>query len=59
MEKNIINKIKEKSDINEIVSQIIKNPEQIEKVINALENEKGSIKFGCEKILRLISEQKP
>ena len=59
MEKNIINQIKKKSDINKIVSQIIKNPEQIENVINVVENEKGSIKFGCEKILRLVSEQKP
>ncbi|MDD3740148.1 MAG: hypothetical protein PHH30_02810 [Bacteroidales bacterium] len=59
MEKNIIIQIKEKSDINKIVSQIIKNPEQIENLINVVENEKGSIKFGCEKILRLVSEQKP
>lgn len=28
-------------------------------LITAIDNEKGSIKFGCEKIVRLVSEKKP
>ncbi len=57
--KNIINQLKGKEDIDKIVKQIIDNPEQIDILVNTIKNEKGSIKFGCEKILRLISEQQP
>ena len=41
------------------MSQVIKNPKLIEVLIYAIDSEKGSIKFGCEKIVRLVSEKKP
>ena len=41
------------------MSQVIKNPKLIEVLISAIDSEKGSIKFGCEKIVRLVSEKKP
>jgi len=41
------------------VRQVIKNPKLIEVLISIIDSEKGSIKFGCEKIIRLVSEKKP
>lgn len=58
-EQKIIEQIKSKKDIDEIVNQVIKNPKLIEVLISAIDSEKGSIKFGCEKIVRLVSEKKP
>lgn len=58
-EQKIIEQIKSKKDIDEIVSQVIKNPKLIKVLISAIDSEKGSIKFGCEKIVRLVSEKKP
>jgi len=57
--RNIVEQLKQKEDTSKLVNQVIKNPEQIEILVNTIQNEKGSIKFGCEKILRLISEKSP
>ena len=58
-EQKIIEQIKSKKDIDEIVNQVIKNPKLIEALVSTINSEKGSIKFGCEKIVRLVSEKKP
>ena len=58
-EQKIIEQIKSKKDIDELVNQVIKNPKLIEVLISIIDSEKGSIKFGCEKIVRLVSERKP
>jgi len=58
-EQKIIEQIKSKKDIDEIVNQVIKNPKLIEVLTSTIDSEKGSIKFGCEKIVRLVSEKKP
>ena len=58
-EQKIIEQIKSKKDIDELVYQVIKNPKLIEVLISTIDSEKGSIKFGCEKIVRLVSEKKP
>ena len=56
----IIDKIAEKGSDKELLAQeVIDSPEIIPQLIDRLSDEKGSLKFGCEKILRLISEQKP
>jgi hypothetical protein len=47
------------SDKEQIVKEAIKSPECIPKLLEGLHHEKGSVKLGCEKILRLISEKQP
>ena len=56
-EQKIIEQIKSKKNIDELVRQVIKNPKLIEVLISIIDSEKGSIKFGCEKIIRLVSEK--
>jgi hypothetical protein len=56
-EQKIIEQIKSKKDIYDLVNQVIKNPKLIEVLISTINSEKGSIKFGCEKIVRLVSEK--
>ena len=41
-EQKIIEQIKSKKDIDEIVNQVIKNPKLIEMLISAIDSEKGS-----------------
>jgi len=57
---NIIEKISKKgSDKEQIAKEAIRSPEYIPLLLEGLNHDKGSIKLGCEKILRLISEQQP
>jgi len=46
-------------DIRKVVSYAIKNPESIEQLIEGVTAPKGSIRFAYEKVLRLISEERP
>jgi hypothetical protein len=57
---NIIEKIKQKGSNKEKISiGALKNPGCIPDLLEGLDNDKGTIRLGCEKVLRLISEQKP
>ena len=57
---NIIDKISKKgSNKEKLAKEVIKSPELIPQLLEGLNNRKGSIRLGCEKILRLISEQQP
>jgi hypothetical protein len=57
---NLILEISQKeTDKGEIVNRVIRNPELIPEIIEGLGNKKGRIKYGCAKILRLLSEKKP
>ena len=57
---NIIEKIKQKGVSKEkIARDVLKNPGCITDILEGLDNDKGTIRLGCEKVLRLISEQKP
>jgi len=47
------------SDKAKIAGQIIKTPGLLVEIVNGLSSEKASIKFGCAKVLLLISETKP
>jgi hypothetical protein len=47
------------TDKNEIVDRVIENPELITGVIEGLSADKARIKYGCARILRLLSEKKP
>jgi hypothetical protein len=56
----MIERISEKgSNKEQIAEEVIRSPEFIPHLFEGLGYEKGSIKFGCEKILRLISELNP
>ena len=57
---NIIERIAEKgSDKERIAEEAIKEPENIPLLIEGLISSKGSVRLGCEKAVRLISEKKP
>ena len=50
---------KKGADAAKIARFAIENPDSIEKLIEGITADKGSIRFGYEKVLRLISEQRP
>ena len=50
---------KKGADAAKIARYAIKNPECIEQLIEGVTLPKGSIRFGYEKVLRLISEERP
>lgn len=59
-ESTIVQQIRQKGvDINVIVRQVINNPEYIPELINVIDTDTSSVKFGCEKALRLVSERQP
>ena len=43
----------------ETAENIIKNPERLSEIFEGLKAEKANIKYGCLKVLRLISEKEP
>lgn len=45
--------------IESIAEEVINSPENVPQLFEGLDNNKGAIRFGCEKIIRLISEEKP
>lgn len=47
------------SDKEEIAREVIGAPEYIPHLVEGLHHKQGRIKFGCEKVLQLISEQQP
>ena len=47
------------ADAAKIARHVLKKPEYIENLIEGLKAPKGSLRFGYEKVLRLISEQCP
>ena len=50
---------KKGADAAKIAKYVTKKPEYIEQLIEGITKDKGSIKFGYEKVLRLVSEQNP
>ena len=58
--KSILEQLGQKEiDITQIAERMIKNPDKIDEVIEALKVEKRAIKFSYEKVLRLVSERRP
>ncbi|MBP1743742.1 MAG: hypothetical protein H6Q58_720 [Firmicutes bacterium] len=51
--------LKGKPDIESFVEEIIGNPELIPRLISIIKTEKSSVKFYCEKTVRLVSEKRP
>jgi hypothetical protein len=57
---DIIERLAKKgSDKEKLSGDVIRHPEWIPRLLEGLTHEKGSVKFGCEKILRMVSERKP
>lgn len=50
---------KKETDIDEIADRVINNPELLSEVFQGLESDTARIKYGSEKVLRLISEKEP
>ncbi len=46
-------------EIELVAEEVIDSPESIPQLFNGLNNKKGTVRFGCEKIIRLISEKQP
>ena len=60
MDKEIlIRQLKNKPDIDVYAARAIAKHEMIPILFEIIENDTGSVKFTCEKIIRRISEQKP
>ncbi len=50
---------KKETDIGKIADRVINNPELLSEVFEGLNSKTARIKFGSEKVLRLISEKQP
>jgi hypothetical protein len=50
---------RKETDKNDIVDRVIRNPALIPEIIEGLSTDKAWTKYGCAKILRLLSEKKP
>ncbi len=48
-----------KIDKEKIADRVIKKPELLPEIYKGLSADKASLKYGCDKVLRLISEKKP
>ena len=56
----ILQQIEKKgSDKEKIAGLVVRNTSYIPHLLEGLQAQKGSIKFGCEKVLRLVSREKP
>jgi hypothetical protein len=49
----------ESADIPGVAERVIRNPEHIAELIESIQAPRGTIRFSCEKTLRLISERQP
>jgi hypothetical protein len=59
-ESTLLTKIaRKKSDKDAITARIVRQPELISVLLEGLKSDKPEIKYGCSKVLRLVSEQKP
>jgi hypothetical protein len=57
---NIQERLTEKgSDFDSVVEHVIRYPENVRNLIDGALNMKGRNRFACEKLLRLVSEQRP
>ena len=50
---------KKGADAGNIAGYVIKNAEHIPDLVEGLTAPKGTLRYGCEKVLRLISEERP
>jgi len=59
-ESQLLQRLAEKeADKEEIASKAIRNPELLTQIIDGLSADKARVKYGCAKILRIVSDQAP
>ncbi len=59
-ESNLVQQLSNKeSDKEELARQVVQQPSLLSDVFDGLKSDKASIKYGCDKILRIISEKQP
>ncbi|UCH43089.1 MAG: hypothetical protein JSW16_00705 [Dehalococcoidales bacterium] len=59
-ESGLVQQIAQKgADHGEIADEVIRRPELLAEVLAGLASDKARIKYGCDKVLRRISERKP
>ncbi|MBN1592852.1 MAG: hypothetical protein JW941_06345 [Candidatus Coatesbacteria bacterium] len=58
-ESTIIDRIRQKEDLEQLVDHIIDNPGEIKVLVNAIETLKGNLRYAAEKLIRLTSEREP
>ena len=57
---NVILQISKKgSDKEKIARRVIKNPDLVPELLDGLNADRARVKYGCEKVLRIIGEKKP
>lgn len=59
MDDEFLVRLKGKPDIESILIEVSEDPSIIGRLIDIIETEKGSVKFYCEKVLRLTGEKHP
>ena len=47
------------ADLPAIAAQVIRRPEAVSELVAGLEAPSANVKYGCEKVLRRVSEQRP
>ena len=47
------------ADAGAIADKVIKNPRLLSEIFNGLRSDKARIKYGCDKVLRMLSEKDP
>ena len=55
----LASQLKNKSDLAEFARAAISEPARIPELFEIMKTDQGSVKFTCEKVIRLISEQQP
>lgn len=59
-ESSLFQRIANKEDGIEIIAaEVVEKPELVVKLVEGLGNKQARVKYGCEKVLRMVSERKP
>ncbi len=50
---------KKETDKEQIADEVIKNPNLLDKVLKGMDSEEARVRYGCAKVIRIISEKEP
>ncbi|MHC1721089.1 MAG: hypothetical protein AB9844_10580 [Clostridiaceae bacterium] len=59
MEDELVERLRGKPDIESFLAEVSENPSIIGRLIDIIKTEKGSVRFYCEKVIRLTGEKNP
>jgi hypothetical protein len=57
--KNVIQRVKQKEDPQKIIKSILAEPALLDELVDTILHDQSSLKYRCEKIVRIISETRP